>query len=94
MINSMIKGLALCGVSLLLAGTASAQDYGHPGMHRPARQAIMHQKAVYARAVAHGNYGVAERAHLRAKAIRHHVRARRGMHQAMMHRDMHMDHGY
>ncbi len=49
----------------------------------------MHQKAAYARAVAHGNYAAAERAHLRAKAIRHHVRARREMH-----REMHRDHGY
>ena len=87
MINSMIKGIALCGLTVLLAGAASAQGYdhfGHPGMH-PARHAIMRQKAAYARAVAHGNYGAAERAHLRAKAIRHHVRA---------HREMRMDHGY
>lgn len=90
-INSMLKSLALCGLTVLLAGTASAQGddhFGHPGMH-PARHAIMRQKAAYARAVAHGNYGAAERAHLRAKAIRHHVRTRREMHH-----DMHMDHGY
>ncbi len=89
--SSMIKGLALCGLTVLLAGAASAQGYdhyGHPGMH-PARRAVMHQKAAYARAVAHGNYAAAERAHLRAKAIRHHVRVRHEMH-----RDMHMDHGY
>ena len=87
---SMTKGLALCGLCALFAGAgnaASAQSayhYGHGPMHH-ARPAIIRQKAAYARAVAHGNYRAAERAHLRAKAIRHHVRARR---------DMHMDHGY
>ncbi len=100
-INPMMKGLALCGMAVLLAGAASAQGndhFGgmHPGMH-PARHAIMRQKAAYARAVAHGNYAQAERDHLRAKAIRQHVRARREMHQDMhreMHQDMHRDHGY
>ena len=91
--NSIFKGLAVGGLTLLVAGAASAQDYDHAGMHRPARHAIMRQKADYARAVAHGNYGAAERAHLRARAIRQHVRARRDMHMDM-HRDMHMDHGY
>lgn len=99
MINPIMKGLALCGMTVLLAGAAFAQGDGHfggPGMHpgmHPARHAIMRQKADYARAVAHGNYSAAERAHLRARAIRQHVRARREMHQDM-HGDMHMDHGY
>ena len=99
MMISMMKGVALCGLTVLLAGAASAQGddhFGGPGMHpgmHPARHAIMRQKADYARAVAHGNYGAAERAHLRAKAIRHHVRVRREMHHEM-HGDMHMDHGY
>ena len=86
------KGLALCGVCALLAGlgtAASAQGgygdggpgpYHHGPMHH-ARQAVQRQKADYARAVASGHYGAAERAHLRAQAIRHHVRARRMMHQ-------------
>ena len=92
---SMTKGLALCGLCALLAGAGSAAsaqgDYhgdNHHGHH--ARRAIMRQKADYARAVAHGNYRAAERAHLRARAIRHHVRARRDMHQD----NMHQDHGF
>lgn len=101
MINLMMKGLALCGMAVLLAGAASAQGdnhFGgmHPGMH-PARHAIMRQKAAYARAVAHGNYAAAERDHLRARAIRQHVRARREMHGDIngdRHRDMPMGHGY
>lgn len=99
MINSMMKGLALCGMAVLVAGAASAQGddhFGGPGMHpgmHPARHAIMRQKAAYARAVAHGNYAAAERDHLRARAIRQHVRARREMH-GDMHRDMPMGHGY
>ena len=99
MINSMMKGLALCGMAVFVAGAASAQGDGqfggpgmHPGMHR-ARHAVMRQKAAYARAVAHGNYAAAERDHLRAKAIRQHIRARREMHQDM-HADMHQGHGY
>ena len=87
---SITQGLALCGVCTLLAGlgtAASAQGgygdggpYHHGPMHH-ARQAVQRQKADYARAVASGHYGAAERAHLRAQAIRRHVRARRAMHQ-------------
>ena len=79
---SMTKCLALGGLCALLAtaGSVASAQGPYPGghMHR-ARHAIMRQKAAYARAVAHGNYGAAERAHLRARAIRHHVRARRAM---------------
>ena len=94
------KGLALCGVCALLAGlgtAASAQDYGDggPGPHAPyhhgpmhhARMAVQRQKAQYARDVAAGHYGAAERAHLRAQAIRRHVRAHRMMDQNGMHPD-------
>ena len=81
----MTKGLVLGGLCAALAGMGSsafAQGMGdhhdfHHGHH--ARRAIMRQKARYARAVAHGNYAAAERAHLRARAIRHHIRARREM---------------
>ena len=86
---SIAKGLALCGVCALLAGlgtAASAQGYGdhgpdHHGPMHHARQAVLRQKADYARAVAGGHYGAAERAHLRAQAIRHHVRTRHMMEQ-------------
>ncbi len=97
------KGLALCGVCALLAGlgtAASAQGgygYGGPGpyQHGPyhhgpmhhARQAVLRQKAAYAHDVATGHYGAAERAHLRAMAIRHHIRARRMMERDGMHPD-------
>ncbi|MBV9849280.1 MAG: hypothetical protein JO250_06295 [Armatimonadetes bacterium] len=82
----MTKGLVLGGLCALLAGAGSAafaqgeyhHDFHHGHMHR-ARRAIMRQKADYARAVANGHYGAAERAHLRARAIRHHIRARREM---------------
>ena len=102
---SITKGLALCGLCALFAGAgaaASAQAPDMPGgfhhgpMHH-ARRAILRQKADYARAVASGHYGAAERAHLRAKAIRQHVRARREMHHGMhddMHGEMHGDRGY
>ena len=91
---SITKGLALCGVCTLLAGLGTAAfaqggyggGYGNGGPHHHgpmhhARQAVLRQKADYARDVASGHYGAAERAHLRAQAIRHHVRARRMMHQ-------------
>ena len=87
MIPALAKSLALCGLSLLLAGAASAQTYSrtyhHPAPH--SARAIQRQKAIYARAVAHGNYARAERAHLRAKAIRHHTRTRRAMHRDYRH---------
>ena len=96
---STMKGLALCGLCALLAaggGVASAQD-DHPGAghhHHHARRAILRQKAAYARAVANGHYGAAERAHLRARAIRHHVRARREMREDQGNEGrMHEDHG-
>ena len=91
---SITKGLALCGVCALLAGlgtAASAQGYGYgdhgpyhhsPYQHGPmhhARMAVLRQKAAYAHDVATGHYGAAERAHLRAMAIRHHIRAHRMM---------------
>lgn len=99
--TTILKSVALCGVCALFAGiggAASAQgDYGHGGygdhhgpMHHP-RQAVLRQKAIYARAVAHGHYAAAERAHLRASAIRHHVRAHRAMEQGD---GMRHDHGY
>ncbi len=88
---AIAKGLTLCGVCALLAGlgtAASAQGYGYgdhgPYHHGPmhhARVAVLRQKAAYAHDVATGHYGAAERAHLRAQAIRHHVRARRMMDQ-------------
>ena len=56
-----------------------ARGDGDHGPRHHARQAIMRQKMAYGRAVAHGNYRAAERAHLRARAIRHHVRAHREM---------------
>jgi hypothetical protein len=78
---SMMKGLALCGLCTLFASVGSAAsaqaDFHHsrvPVHH--ARPAIMRQKAAYARAVAKGHYKAAQRAHLKAMAIRHHVRAR------------------
>ena len=83
---SIVKGLALCGLSLMLAGlgsAASAQSYRHsPSQSTRAREraAILRQKAAYARAVANGRYRAAERAHKRASAIRHHVRAQRTIH--------------
>lgn len=105
---SIIKGTALCGLSLLLAGVgsaASAQAYHHSPMHRTyeahraykahrtyeahkayearrthEREAILRQKAKYARAVAHGHPHVAERAHQKASTIRHHIRAQKQMH--------------
>lgn len=82
----MKKGLALCGLCAVLASAgnaATAQGYHHGPMHhgpmRHARHAILRQKAAYAHAVANGHYKAAERAHLRASAIRHHVRAHQGM---------------
>ena len=102
MMISITKGLALCGLCALLAGAASAQAPDMPGgfhhgpMHH-ARRAILRQKADYARDVASGHYGAAERAHLRAKAIRQHVRARHEMHREMhhgMHDEMRGDRGY
>ncbi len=89
---SFLKGAALCGLSLMLAGiggAASAQTYHHGQTyhHTPyhahrahERAAIMRQKAKYARAVSHGHPGAAERAHLRASEIRHHIRTQRTMH--------------
>ncbi len=104
---SITKSLALAGVGLLLAGlgsAASAQGYGdgdhgpyHHGPMHHARVAVLRQKAAYAHAVATGHYGAAERAHLRAQAIRHHVRVRRMMeHGRMMDEGdgYHHDHGY
>ena len=98
---SFTKSLALAGVGLLLAGlgsAASAQGYGYgdhgPYHHGPmhhARVAVLRQKAAYAHDVATGHYGAAERAHLRAQAIRHHVRVRRMMDQGY---GYHHDHGY
>ena len=94
MTNPMTKGLALCGLCALFASVGSAAsaqgdfhqgDFHHGPMHH-ARRAIMRQKMAYGRAVAGGHYRAAERAHMRAMAIRHHVRARR--------REMHMDHGF
>lgn len=79
---SMMKGLALCGLCALFAGVGSAAsaqgDFHHGHGHmRHARRAIMRQKMAYGRAVASGHYRAAERAHMRARAIRHHIRARR-----------------
>lgn len=97
---SLTKTLALGGLCALFAGAAgaaSAQGYGGPGMHHGpmhARRHIQHLKAAYARDVAHGHYGAAEQAHLRARAIRQHVRAHREMMHQDMHRDMHHDHGF
>ena len=87
---SILKGVALCGLSLLLAGVgsaASAQTYRHARPSYQSRQsreraAILRQKAAYARAVANGRYRAAERAHLRASAIRQHVRTQRQTHTA------------
>ena len=93
---SITKTIALGGLCALLAGAvgaASAQDYGAPGMHHGAmhpRRHIQRLKAAYARDVASGHYGAAEKAHLRARAIRQHARARRDM----RHQDMHHDHGF
>ncbi len=79
---AIAKGLALCGVCALLAGlgtAASAQGYGY-GAYRPhhpirrAHRAILRQKAAYAHDVRTGHYGAAERAHLRAAALRHRIR--------------------
>ena len=106
---SITKTLALGGLCALLAGAAgaaSAQEYNASGMHhRPmhARRHIQHLKAAYARDVASGHYGAAQKAHLKARAIRMHVRAHREMmqgdmmhgdmhHQDMHHQDMHHDH--
>lgn len=95
MIHTITKGLAFCGLCALFAGAASAQGdfhphnsmhtgaYHHGSMHR-AHHAIRQQKEAYAHAVAQGHYRAAEKAHLRAMAIRHHVRA---------HREMHREHG-
>ncbi len=85
----------LCALFASAGSVASAQDgygthhdgYGyhqngdgdHHGPMHHSRQAIMRAKMAYGRAVAHGNYQAARRAHLRARAIRHHMRARRMM---------------
>ena len=100
------KSLALAGLCATLAGLGSAASaqggygdhgpYHHGPMHH-ARVAVLRQKAAYAHDVATGHYGAAERAHLRAQAIRHHVRTRRMMDQGHMmdHGDgFHHDHGY
>lgn len=85
---SIFKGLALCGLSLMLAGigsAASAQSYRHspnPSNRARERAAIQRQKADYARAVANGRYRAAERAHKRASAIRRHIRTQRQTHTA------------
>lgn len=99
---SFLKGAALCGLSLLLAGVgsaASAQAYRHLPTHRAyaphrtytahrayatrrahERATILRQKAKYARAVAHGHPGVAERAHEKASMVRQHLRTQKRMH--------------
>ncbi len=85
---SIFKGLALCGLSLVLAGTgsaASAQSYRHSPdqTHRSTeRAAIQRQKAAYTRAVANGRYRAAERAHKRASEIRRDIRTQRQTHTA------------
>ncbi len=96
---SITNILALGGLCALLAGSAgaaSAQAYGGPGMHPGAMHARRHiqgLKAAYAHDVATGHYRAAQRAHLKARAIRQHVRAHREMMHSDMHRDMHHDHG-
>ena len=90
----LIKGLALAGLCAVLASAGSAASaqgfsdgYGGPmhHHHHHARYAIMRQKAAYYHAVEHGNYAAAERAHMRARMIRHHIRARHVLYG---------DHGY
>ena len=94
MTTSITKCVALGGLCVLFASVGSAASaqgdfhHGpmHPGSMHHARHAILRQKMAYSRAVAHGNYRAAERAHLKASEIRHHVRAHRN--------EMHRDHGY
>ncbi len=80
--------VALGGLCALFAGIgngAIAQGYEHRemdyGHHRPmvrqARQRLQKLHGVYAQEINHGNRAAAERAHLKANAIRARLRAHR-----------------
>jgi hypothetical protein len=82
------KVLALGGLCVLFAGVSNgaiAQGYEHREMDhghgRPmvsqAHRRLQKLHTVYAREINHGNRAAAERAHLKAKAIRARLRAHR-----------------
>ncbi len=114
---SITKALAVGGLFALFAGVAgiaTAQGNGTPGMHQDhmamhhsymtthhgymathhPRRHIKRLQAAYARDIASGHRKAAERAHLKARAVRQHVRTHREMmhdgmtHHTMLHHDM------